>query len=373
MRFLATVAVLCAVVQADQKESRRVVRDALGSGNVAAVLAHLGGEHGRQVALNPNYVRDVLVHANDAIVGLQDAPPAKSLELAERLMDLADSARTRWPRNPIAQWAVEESRVFRQRVLLLQGKGDSMKLFEAARALSVPSRRSPSMTEVHLRAIELHFATAHYPDANWYMAIGNIVYLHTFMKNLGSPREATEIGQATIDLETAWSHLRAQKPDVEKARGLAQGALEQLRDRIEADTAPFHAVRRYNDLALLMQRKPELGPAPEFQLVPHRPEGGPIFSVPLSREWRVLEGSDGLTVWQQDLDGRPRRAFKIRSFAWKKKHPVAGRKALVKGEDPKGIARAMLTRDKETVRTRKKSRGPTKMDLSATIQGTLGY
>ena len=99
--------------------------------------------------------------------------------------------------------------------------------------------------------------------------------------------------------------------------------------------------------------------------MPRTAFGGRIeFGVPLSRSWQILELDEStFSIWQLAPDGTPRREIVLLEFSWDEND----------GKNIVGVARRLLDRDKATVRSRVKARGPGRTRLGKAIPRVQGY
>ena len=338
MRVIVGLALAAAAVSAGPKESFEIMRRAFYEGDADAILKRFAEGHGHQLGRDPHLSYALCRYAADGVPRLRPVD-ARWDEVARRVA-LVASHIAAISKDMEAQWSVHEAAVFKERLRYRGGAGAPERLRAAAKELA--RSRKP---DAYLRAIELTLEAAHYKGSDRTRALGGLGYLHARLKQSDStPRDVLDCAQASIWMEEG---------RIADALALLSPHLKAQRDDV---------VRRHNDLVTLAKAK---GINARYHLVPRTAFGGRIeFGVPLSRSWQILELDEStFSIWQLAPDGTPRREIVLLEFSWDEND----------GKNVVGVARRLLDRDKATVRSRVKARGPGRTRLGKAIPRVQGY
>ncbi|MCZ6785789.1 MAG: hypothetical protein O7E54_01360 [Planctomycetota bacterium] len=338
MRVLAGWVLATAVASAGPKESFEIMRRAFYEGNADAILKRFAQGHGHQLGRDPHLSYALCRYAADGVPRLRPVD-ARWDEVARRVALVAEHIAV-ISKDMEAQWSVHEAAAFKERLRYRGGVGAPDRLRQAAKELA-RSRRP----DAYLRAVELTLEAAHYKGSDRAKALSGLLYLQARLKQSDStPPDVLDCAQASIWMEEG---------KIAEALALLEPHLNGQRDDV---------VRRHNDLVTLAKAK---GIDAKYHLVPRAALGGHLkYGVPLSRAWRIIELDESMfSIWQLAPDGTPRREIVLLEFSWDEND----------GKNVVGVARRLFDRDKATVQSKVKTRGPGKTKLGKAIPRVQGY
>lgn len=264
--------------------------------------------------------------------------------------------------DPMQTWArveIQRLGVIAREKLDKSDENDWTLLGSGVETISRTERQGLWTTYGYGRAFDLSIRSLDLKVVNGFSVMASVVYLKAKMSQRARlfARNAIAIAGAYQPFAQGALAASREKPDYDTARPKLEDAMRLVADYVSADSVPISALLLHNDIVDLMEAQPGLEmegtritarlAAINDSLLPRDEaiEANLTLNLPLSRRWRVLEGSvgqaSGLHILRTRKGELPHYEITIAALDPKGKHVVPGSSSALKGTAHRSIAAAL--------------------------------
>jgi len=301
---------------------------------------------------------------------LSRAPKAVEEKLVWRLQVFADqTAHTKGASRSIeAQWAVQEAKVFQERLRYRRKREPSRVLREAAKEIArIGGWSKEHAAAGYVRAMDLMRENGRREGADAAHAIEGMRYMESKLST--APAAMRVAAHAATQVEHAYVLISVK--ELGQAKKIAYATKTSVEASLRARRDPFLR-SRFNDLVTL-SRALGMG-KPEYSML-ERPcaDDALWIGIPVSRAWTMVElDAEEFTIMVRAPDGRLVRRIRFETFDWDKEYGD-GRGKPVNGKNVIGLARMAFEKDRAGLVKGAEIKRPKKTKLSQSVKTAQIY